>query len=430
MIQESVNRLTTTRNNLRKKILKTVLSQFDVELMKLDQKSIDEKYQKMSESPFRFFRGSAYLFYYDATNIPFTYHTLKEKPVWVQGDLHFENFGAFQNRKETIVYDVNDFDEGYLGSYLYEILRMGTSIILFSEQNGLTNDDAKLLVEQYVSSYVEQLDLFNRKKESPVHLSFTTNNTNGTIKKLLAKLEEQSAEKLINKLTISTDDGRRFIRNETLIDLAEEEHHGIEQEWKNYISSISKKNRKDPEFYQIKDIVIKLDSGTASIGLKRYYVLTAKDIVLEVKEARTPILAYFSVSDYETPKHNGERVVATQKSMQYLEDPYLGYFSANDCELYVRERSPFKKRIDPLKLTSLKKLLSVVTTMGQITAKTHARADINTNKKLFTYESEAEILKAIGKNQEHFVHDLVSWSAYYARRVYLDHSLFKEWVSE
>ena len=53
----------------------------------------------MMESPFRFFRGSAYLFYYDVTKIPFSFHTPEDKPTWIQGDLHMENFGAFQNEK-------------------------------------------------------------------------------------------------------------------------------------------------------------------------------------------------------------------------------------------------------------------------------------------------------------------------------------------
>ncbi|MBX4373307.1 DUF2252 domain-containing protein, partial [Mycobacterium tuberculosis] len=66
------------------------------------------------ESPFRFFRGSAYLFYYDMTKIPFSYHTPEDKPTWIQGDLHMDNFGAFQNELGEIVYDVNDFDEGYI----------------------------------------------------------------------------------------------------------------------------------------------------------------------------------------------------------------------------------------------------------------------------------------------------------------------------
>lgn len=53
--------------------------------------------------------------------------------------------------------------------------------------------------------------------------------------------------------------------------------------------------------YAIKDIAIKHGSGTASIGLKRYYILVdgetdargVEELVLEMKEVRTAIPAYF-----------------------------------------------------------------------------------------------------------------------------------------
>ncbi|MEK4371561.1 DUF2252 domain-containing protein [Paenibacillus sp. FSL H8-0104] len=35
--------------------------------MKLDQKELAENYRKIMQTSFSFFRGSAYLFYYDAT---------------------------------------------------------------------------------------------------------------------------------------------------------------------------------------------------------------------------------------------------------------------------------------------------------------------------------------------------------------------------
>ena len=47
-----------------------------------------------------------------------------------------DNFGAFQNAG-SIVFDVNDFDEGYVGSYLYDIIRMSISIALYLEEQGL-----------------------------------------------------------------------------------------------------------------------------------------------------------------------------------------------------------------------------------------------------------------------------------------------------
>lgn len=111
-----------TRVFLRKELLNTIFEEFDAQRMKLTEAQRLEKYQKMLESPFRFFRGSAYLFYFDMTKISSIFHTPTLKPTWIQGDMHMDNFGAFQNEDGTIVFDVNDFDEGYVGSYLYDII--------------------------------------------------------------------------------------------------------------------------------------------------------------------------------------------------------------------------------------------------------------------------------------------------------------------
>lgn len=125
---------------------------------------------KNSESPFRFFRGSAYLFYYDITKIPFTFHTPVDKPTWIQGDLHMENFGAFQNENGEIVYDVNDFDEGYIGSYLYDILRMSVSISLYCEEMGYSEVEQKGRIAEYLKAYYGQLSDLAKKKMTHTRL--------------------------------------------------------------------------------------------------------------------------------------------------------------------------------------------------------------------------------------------------------------------
>ena len=37
--------------------------------------------------------------------------------VWIHGDLHVENFGTYMNDEGFLVFDVNDFDEAYLGHF-------------------------------------------------------------------------------------------------------------------------------------------------------------------------------------------------------------------------------------------------------------------------------------------------------------------------
>ena len=43
--------------------------------------------------------------------------------IWIHGDLHVENFGTYLNSDGRLVFDVNDFDEAYLGRFTWDLQR-------------------------------------------------------------------------------------------------------------------------------------------------------------------------------------------------------------------------------------------------------------------------------------------------------------------
>ncbi|WP_249661247.1 DUF2252 family protein [Lysinibacillus fusiformis] len=413
-----------TRVFLRKELLNTIFEEFDAQRMKLTEAQRLEKYQKMLESPFRFFRGSAYLFYFDMTKISSIFHTPTLKPTWIQGDMHMDNFGAFQNEDGTIVFDVNDFDEGYVGSYLYDIVRMSVSIALYLEEQGIHKAAQETAIHHLLNSYIDQLKRFQRKQDDPLTLVFTKNNTKGPAKKLLKKLEKRQRSQFLQDISYVDEDGQRlFISNDEIKPVTAEEYNAIS-------SALPA--------YKIKDIAYKYGSGTASIGLKRYYILVedkkdasgVDDLVLEMKEVRTAIPAYFLPYNHEFWKHyehQGARVVGTQKAMHHLEDPHLHYITMNEQEFYIRERSPYKKKVKPKNYKNVNDYYTTTSIMGQIAAKIHARADIDYSP-VFTYHSEDEILKTIGKDRHVFVEQVILQSMNYKDTVYSDYHLFKNWM--
>lgn len=437
-----LDRVKETRNVLRKHIIETILNEFDEDCMKLDREKRTAKYSKMMESPFRFFRGSAYLFYYDITKIPFSFHTPEDKPTWIQGDLHMENFGAFQNELGEIVYDVNDFDEGYVGSYLYDVLRMSVSIALAAEAQGLSEEEQRGRIGNYLKSYYNQLKRFKKEKDNPFTLTFTKDNTKGPVKKVLRKLAKRQRDHLLKDITyINEENHRVFAWSEEIQPVCEEERSKLESVIEAYFNTLDVKNQKDISYYLIKDIARKHGTGTASIGLDRYYILIeggkeahgVDDLVLEVKEVRTPIPAYFLPYHdkfWEKYEHQGKRVVATQKAMHHLEDPHLGYLTLDGHYYYVRERSPYKKKVKVTQLLTTNDFDATLDIMGKVTAKIHARADIDTEKELFAHESEEAILEAIGKDFDVFCAQIVFTSMTYKKQVNDDYELFIKWIEE
>jgi hypothetical protein len=116
--------------------------------------------------------------------------------------------------------------------------------------------------------------------------------------------------------------------------------------------------------------------------------------------------------------------------MHHQEDPYLGYLTINDRHFYVRERSPYKKKIKVKSLQPVKALDETLEIMGRITAKIHARADVDFEADLFSYHSEDEILKAIGDNFDIFSTQIIFTSMVYKEQVNRDYELFCQWVAE
>lgn len=419
-----LSRVRNTRVALRAQQIATIFEEFDEQCMQLTLEQRMKKYSKMLESPFRFFRGSAYLFYYDMTKSPSLFHTLDEKPTWIMGDMHMDNFGAFQNEKGDIVYDVNDFDEGYVGSYLYDLIRMSISIGLYMDEQLIEEAGQELVIQSFLNSYLKQLRRFQIKKDDAFTLSFTKENTKGPIKKILKKLESRQQSQLLNDITEVKDGKRMFIWTEEVQPVPTETAAAIQKALPDYV---------------IKDIALKYGSGTASIGLKRYYILVEEqkdsageeDLVLEMKEVRTAIPAYFlpySEKFWSVFEHQGARVVGTQKAMHHLEDPHLTYVTVDGQEYYVRERSPYKKKVKPKHYKSLEDYIVTTDIMGKIAAKIHARADIDYSD-VFTYHSEDEILKRIGSKQDMFIESTVLQAMTYKKLVYTDFELFKEWVA-
>lgn len=425
-----------TQKKLRKETVETVLTQFDGGLLGLNYTNQRRKYEKMLKSPFQFYRGSAFLFYYDATQIPFAYHTPEDKPTWLQGDLHFENFGAFKNKEGNVVYNTNDFDEGYLGSYLYDVFRMTVSIALYCEELGYDEEDQSKLMRAYLQAYYKQLLAFVDRDELPGSLTFSEGNTTGPVHSVLKGLPQREVNAVLDAITTVGSGERKFQETEGLEHLTSEEREALEQAWPQYIASVQPENKQREGFYKIKDVVKKLGAGTGSIGLLRYYILIdghkegdGGDLVLEAKEARTPAPNHFFPYDElfsDDMRHDGKRVITAQKAMQYLEDPYLGYFSLGDHDFYVRENSPYDEAVDPDELTDEKNMESTVEVMGKVTAKAHARAD----EFQFEHESEEEIVKTIGSEKDGFISQLVTASINYRDQVHDDYLIFSEWCAE
>ncbi|MGE5704823.1 MAG: DUF2252 domain-containing protein [Clostridia bacterium] len=421
----------------RSEIVKQAFEQYDGQVLGLSKEGLISKYSKMLENPYTFFRGSAYLFFQDLLKHPLLTER-KELPTWVQGDLHFENFGAFHDSEGEIVFDSNDFDEAYIGSYMLDVARMVVSIVLVGESLGFSKVEIADAVQTYVKQYEKQLRKYQSKERDPVTTQYSKKNTSGPIRKLLKKVEKRrSRATLLARFAEQTEEGLRFKRNDELESVESEVEAAIRANWPSYIRSIPAEERMVEGNYEIKDIVHKRNSGTGSLGLERYYLLiegadksadVQDDIVLEMKEAR------YSVLDAVLPTHEefhaqfphaGDQVVKSQRAMQHQTDPFLGVMTLSEKMYYVRERSPYKKKLAAQDITSAEDFVETCKIMAKLTAKIHARADIDLEQGLLHYHSEDAILRDIDADRKAWRKSLVRFAFEYTEQVKEDYQHFQ-----
>ena len=141
------------------RIVDTLVDAFS-DLMSADPAAFRTKFRKMAADPFAFYRGSACLFYADVAGREDPWADERTSRVWIQGDLHAENFGTYMDGHGILIFDVNDFDEAYIGHFTWDVTRFAASLALLGWRKAISDDDISRLVRGYVGAYLDQVRRF------------------------------------------------------------------------------------------------------------------------------------------------------------------------------------------------------------------------------------------------------------------------------
>lgn len=139
-----------------------ILQVFDTtfgELLAADPAAFRVKFRKMAGSAFAFYRGTACLFYSDLERERHGGPYLDERTgrVWIHGDLHAENFGTYMDANGRLVFNVNDFDEAYVGPFTWDLKRFAASVALLGYAKALGDEQITELVRIYAAAYRERI---------------------------------------------------------------------------------------------------------------------------------------------------------------------------------------------------------------------------------------------------------------------------------
>ena len=380
------------------------------------------KFDKLAGDAFDFFRGTALLFYRDHAGMD-----AHLPAVFTLGDVHPENFGVMPNEDDTPIFGVNDFDEAAFAPFSYDVKRGATGFWLAAKANGLSKKRRRKVVRAFVRGYLAGLEEMAKDDREKWH-EYRIDNSPPLIRDLLKGALE--SRKTFLKDKVDSEKGR-FRPTEEIVP-----HSAHKADFQKVIDRYVKENGIEPVdgrkgFFTVRDVAIKKGSGTASLGLDRFWVLVEgptealeTDVLLELKQARRSALRGLvppqSIPDGADAGDEAEQIVAAQHVHLVGGDPFYGRVDIDDQPFLVRERSPYKDEVD-LEGLDADGLRAYASICGKALAQPHARSDEDTG----VMEGNAEETILASVEPALFADDVVRFAEAAARRIRADWKLFR-----
>lgn len=302
------------------------------------------KARKMQGSAFAYYRGTADLFYGRWLKPVLG---LKAPGVWLNGDMHLENFGTYRGDNRLTYFDIGDFDDAARGPAVIDLLRFLTGLIVAAPELGVTTAHARALAGLGLERY--RAALANGKARW-----LERRTARGAIGDLLADLERRSQADLLAKRTVIKN-GKRRLRFDTgkAIRLEKAEAAAVTAALARFA-----KRRAHPEFFDVLDVAQRV-AGLGALGRPRYVALIrgngGKDgqALIDLKsQPGSALVKALSKAGYRQPifANDAARVVEIEYHLQAAAPAFLTDIAIGKAAFTFRELQPDQDKLEATQL--------------------------------------------------------------------------------
>lgn len=383
-------------------------------------------------SAFPFFRATAHLFFLDMATHPSAFTTEQTGYTWLTGDAHIGNFGVRRDSAGTEVFSIADFDEGYLGQYIWDLRRLAVSMVLIGRQNHIADGGITAAIQSLAGAYEDRMAGF-RGNRGELSFRLTEDNTSGVVQDTIRRAAQAEPARLLDKYTVRSEGGLRSFasEHEELAPVTAGTRGALLASMDNYAASIPPAIRQGPAFYNVLDVRQRLGAGMGSLGKMRWYLLlqgNEDQVLLEVKQA-IPSAVCGAGGPVMPPEtyggHEGCRTARTQRAHQVYPDPHNGWTMVEGMHCYVHEKAGSERDFEPGDLTTAGKLETAARYLGMALAAAHALADHDAGTGGCRYNIDKYITELLGSSRS-FQQELVSFAYSYSVQVELDWQAFRD----
>jgi uncharacterized protein (DUF2252 family) len=390
------------------------------------------RHERMSVSPFTFYRATAELMANDLGLGPRT-----SLETQLCGDAHVGNFGGFASPERDLLFDLNDFDETLRGPFEWDVKRLAASMVLAGRHAGVRPPRTREIAAATVSSYQQAMAKlakkgnlevwYDRVSVREVAALVAERERRERLERSAAKARKRNSLRGFEKLAERVDGSIRLRSDPPLLipvrELSEVDPGDIWRDvvevYQRYRESVRDELKVLLDRYELVDAALKV-VGVGSVGTLCFVaLLIGRDegdpLLLQVKEAGASALeGALGKSAYPNA---GRRVVEGQRLLQSFGDIFLGWSEGLRAgrAYYWRQLKDMKVSV-PLDEVDEISLDRVGQVCGATLARAHARAG-----------DPIEIAAYIGKNDT-FVTAITRFAELYADQAERDFEAFRESV--
>ena len=413
------------------------------------------KYKEIAASLARFFRGLDHLYLQDVFNLPSTsrwwrHSSATTRPI-ILADMHMYNFGSFDNNRGELVYDMNDFDQTFIGDYHVDLWRTATSVVLHMNMNGILHPlDRDDILRSFAHTYLSTVRGFVGN-DGELNAYINLNNSRGAIRSTLLDMKAAgSRERMLEEYTYFSSKGvRRFdLSRPDMEEVPERLQAELTLHWPDYLRTLGSCRRvghnhsidfpyigawvtagiHQTSYYAIKSIAGRIGAGLGSLGQPRYYVLVegptkgqSDDVMLDVKREPLPEWWNFVHDDVRAANSvfpsQGARICQAMHALEAHVDLHIGYIDMSDGSYVIRSRSPWKGAVDVDAVLDVSVYRDFTDDLARITAINHCRADNDYNGDIIPWSFEEALVAAVGDDEQLFVDDVRHYAYMNAERI-------------
>ena len=327
---------------------------------------LGRKLDRMAGSPLAYLRGTAPLFYQLLVEHP----DLAAGPDgegWLVGDAHLENFGAFRSvdarGEESVVFDVNDFDEAIIAPFRWDVVRLLTSVILGGRELGSNGKQSVQLCSAILEGYVTALATVEIPANPPP-----------PVRRLLDKVDQRTHKDLLDKRTERVGNGRRFVRGDRYLELSAELAPKARVAFAAYVEQLDPQQKLPRDHFLVEDVAFRV-AGCGSLGSLRIAVLTRgkgepdNRWIFDMKSEGAPSAQVLTPAPPGPP---AERVRNANLACLVRPPRMSGTTELDGQSLFVRRLLPQEDKLDLVHLRA-EELPDLARYLGALLGRVHAR---------------------------------------------------------